>query len=251
MAWEDVSFPAEGPSLGGGLEERYFSEVVWLRAGAQPGASLFGRSIAPGEVVEGELDDCYLVGALTLLAQDAAAVRGLFKQPRCDDASGRHSVFFWRQGERVEVEVDDRIPCHLSSRKPIFARCRSSAGFWVQIVEKAYAKLHGSYANLSGGNTAEALHDLTGRPVFDYNLETPDIRAEIRDGQFWSELCQHLHARNLVACCCVKEGNAQVEVSRVFLSSAHCASVPISWCSGFGGWGGLEGRRALRAEWPW
>lgn len=236
MAWDDASFPADGSSLGGGLEERYFSEVVWLSAAAQPGASLFGRSIAPGEVVEGELDDCYLVGALTLLAQNPAAVKGLFKEPRCDDAVGRqsvdavgrHSVFFWRQGERVEVEVDDRIPCLLSSRKPIFARCRSSAGYWVQIVEKAYAKLHGSYASLSGGNTAEALHDLTGRPVFDFNLETPDIRAEIRDGHFWSELCQHLRARNLVACCCVKEGNAQVEVYPC-VSSAHCASVPDSW----------------------
>jgi calpain len=45
----------------------------------------------------------------------------------------------------------------------IFARCRRSSGFWVQIVEKAFAKLHGSYGSLSGVSTVEALHDLTGR----------------------------------------------------------------------------------------
>jgi hypothetical protein len=213
MPFEDASFPVEG-ALGEVLEARYFPNVVWQRAALQPGASLFGRSIAPSEVIEGELDDCYLVGALTLLAQHAATVRDLFNTQQCDEAQGRYSVYFWRQGTRVEVVVDDRIPCHLASRKPVFAHCKSATGFWVQIVEKAYAKLHGSYGSLSGGNTAEALHDLTGRPVFDYNLEAPDIRADIRDGQFWSELLQQLRARNMVACCNVRRGNhAQVEVT--------------------------------------
>jgi hypothetical protein len=77
----------------------------------------------------------------------------------------------------------------------------------VQIVEKAFAKLHGSYESLAGGSTAEAFHDLTGRPVFDYNLEAPDIRADIRDGHLWCELCQHLQSKSMVACSFFQSGN--------------------------------------------
>ena len=206
MHFEDSYFDVIS-ALGNKLEAKYYPNIVWLRACSLPGASLFGVKISPEDVIEGELDDCYLVGALTLLAQHPSMVRSLFNSKKSNEADGRHCVCIWQQGQRLEVEVDDRIPCHLSSRRPVFAHCRNAAGFWVQIVEKAFAKLHGSYESLAGGSTAEALHDLTGRPVFDYNLEAPDIRADIRDGHLWCELCQHLQSKSMVACSFFRSGN--------------------------------------------
>lgn len=43
-----------------------------------------------------------------------------------------------------------------------FARSMDEGETWVPLIEKAYAKLHGDYAALSGGMTMEAIEDLTG-----------------------------------------------------------------------------------------
>ena len=41
---------------------------------------------------------------------------------------------------------------------------------WVPFLEKAYAKIHGSYQAISGGHIAEAFLDLTGAPTLQYRL---------------------------------------------------------------------------------
>ena len=97
MPFEDDDFPVDS-GLGNKLEETFFPNIVWLRAGSLAGASLFGGGIAPEDVLEGELDDCYLVGALTLLAQRPAMVKSLFNPQNSDQAAGRYVVCIWQQG---------------------------------------------------------------------------------------------------------------------------------------------------------
>jgi hypothetical protein len=39
------------------------------------------------------------------------------------------------------------------------------------LIEKAWAKVNGSYDNIDGGFAAESLHDFTGAPVKCYRIE--------------------------------------------------------------------------------
>ena len=53
--------------------------------------------------------------------------------------------------------------------RPVFA---SSNVSWPAIIEKAYAKVHGSYTRLNGGFISEALYDLTGAPIERIQFQT-------------------------------------------------------------------------------
>ncbi|CAG2197720.1 CAPNN [Mytilus edulis] len=67
---------------------------------------------------------------------------------------------FWRFGQWEDVYIDDLLPT--ADGKLIYGKCTDPCEFWVAFVEKAYAKLHGSYEAIEGGQTMDALVDLTG-----------------------------------------------------------------------------------------
>lgn len=52
---------------------------------------------------------------------------------------------------------------------------------WPQIIEKAWAKLHGCYKHIDGGFARDPLHDFTGAPVMHYRLKENSNWNEIKD----------------------------------------------------------------------
>ena len=68
-------------------------------------------------------------------------------------------VRFWKWGEWVEVVVDDYIPIYQNA--PLFTYSDDQGEVWPMLLEKAFAKLHGSYYHLMGGFTVAALEALT------------------------------------------------------------------------------------------
>jgi hypothetical protein len=59
---------------------------------------------------------------------------------------------------------------------------------WVSLLEKAYAKVHGSFFSLDSGSIADALVDLTGGVVTKVRLDTEDGEILVDTGALWSRL---------------------------------------------------------------
>lgn len=74
--------------------------------------------------------------------------------------------------------VDDYIPCYNAERGPAFSKGKDQE-LWVLLLEKAYAKLYGSYHNIVSGQTTVAFRDLTGAPGEYYNFKKDTNPKEV------------------------------------------------------------------------
>jgi calpain-15 len=77
-----------------------------------------------------------------------------------------YAVRICKNGEWREVVVDDYIPVFSRGSlkgKPTFSNAHGNE-LWVLLMEKAWAKLHGSYERIEAGFAEHVLHDLTGAP---------------------------------------------------------------------------------------
>ncbi|KAJ1460918.1 hypothetical protein M885DRAFT_494873 [Pelagophyceae sp. CCMP2097] len=126
---------------------------------------LFTSETNYGQIVEGALSEAWLLSALAILMTRREAVRRIFSKTG-QEARGRYAVNLWRGGQSSVVFVDDLFPIFASGDR-FFARSTDASELWVMLVEKAWAKVLGSYEALGDGNVSvdEALHALTGGPA--------------------------------------------------------------------------------------
>jgi len=185
--WSDPDFRPDNSSLwiderqpGGGCIDVILSmNIQWKRAHelaqANTGtAGLFKDDLEDesgqggaeaNDIIQGSLGDCYLMSSLAILctSKGLGLVDKLFVSKDHFD-KGLVGLRFFKEGQWVDVAIDTYLPCNMDYRAPmpVFARNKDPTEFWMSLLEKAYAKVHGSYESLDAGFMNESLVDLTG-----------------------------------------------------------------------------------------
>ncbi|KAH8611277.1 putative Calpain family cysteine protease [Trypanosoma vivax] len=121
----------------------------------------------------------------------------------------RKSLCFWRLPEigafafrffvgkcAVEVVVDDRIP--VIGKIPVGIHHPVDCGdYWGCLVEKAFAKLHGGYDNISGISFSYALSCLTGGVCF--AIEASKLKERQGDTDMFKFIRNSMNAKRIIA----------------------------------------------------
>uniref|UniRef100_A0AAA9RYZ6 Calpain-10 n=1 Tax=Bos taurus TaxID=9913 RepID=A0AAA9RYZ6_BOVIN len=91
-----------------------------------------------------------------------------------------------RLGDATSGARREGPSCHVTrSAAPgrlCFSRCQREDVFWLPLLEKVYAKVHGSYEQLWAGQVADALVDLTGGLAERWNLKDVAGSSGQQDG---------------------------------------------------------------------
>ncbi|CAD7939598.1 unnamed protein product [Amoebophrya sp. A120] len=156
----------------------------------EPTVKLFGNKLSPNTICQGALGNCWLLSAMACLAEHRGAVRHIFETQFLDvrgkyfvtlyDACNSRDVAGNAVGAWVRICIDDFIPCTMQRRaadgtlraEPVFTQYRNYE-LWPLLLEKAFAKFCGSYANLEGGSALWALQAMTGDKPYMFELNAP------------------------------------------------------------------------------
>lgn len=273
--WIDKDFPPNDASIGDipELKGKLAPEWIPVRCLRSGEWRLFDGNVTPNDLLQGAIGNCWLVAAMASLAEFPESVEALFLEKDLS-SNGKCGIrlFDARKGGHRDITIDEFIPCHKrewwdEEGSPVFARPNGNEA-WVLLLEKAFAKMLGSYRELSGGNCCTAFRAFTGeRDVFvwaqgdgesarmdgrwkkmklvdgETHFEFNPAAAERRDDEgLWAELCGYAKRSFLVACS-MRARHGQEHIRPDGLVEAHAYSLLHA--------AEVDGHRLLFLRNPW
>nr|XP_055029050.1 calpain-14 [Misgurnus anguillicaudatus] len=201
LRFVDSTFPPDIQSIGVGLlKPEIERRVVWKRPGELVSNPVYiVEETSRFDFCQGDIGNCWFlasVGALTFQRQIMKQI--IQPEQRFSvDYAGIFHFRFWRFGIWVDVVIDDKLPT--IDGQLIFVRSKTPNEFWPALLEKAYAKVCGSYKDMNAGKISEALKDFTGGPHVTFKLNEATEKL-------WDVMRRAGNSESLMGCSTAGEG---------------------------------------------
>lgn len=211
----DASFPCDGSSLY--RRDPRLMTLEWKRLSElsrEP--SLFVDGVEEGDIVQGELGDCWFLGSMSVVATRNDLLYPLFVSAH--PSIGFYQIRFFIDAQWRVVTIDDYVPMKFGQIR--FAKCVDKNEMWVPLMEKAFAKLMGCYEHITSGDFSEGMTNLTGEGCEIYPLNPSLARDSNPATSLWEKL-KYFASEQFLMGCAISHGGRERDRNGLLTQHAY------------------------------
>ncbi|CAF2630577.1 unnamed protein product [Rotaria sp. Silwood2] len=221
----DERFPPSSQSLGTDSFHQYsqwlrISEVTPLSHDDQKLPWTIFSDPKPSDIQQGALGNCWLVAVIPLISEQPRLLKHILLT-KDYNKEGVYLVRICHNGLWKTIIVDDFFPCTKHNHL-VFTQAKRRQ-LYVPLIEKACAKLFGSYAALQGGDMREGLQLLTGVPCEYIDLDSS--KDTFDSNSIWTKLLTSCAAKLLIGTSSGGNGVSSEEYAHVRIHKNHAFSI--------------------------
>jgi len=147
---------------------------------------VFEEGISPDDILQGSIGDCYFLSAIGSLCKFSRYIDKLFftKEKTKEHLYG---VYIYLNGSWKLVLIDDFLPYSGKHFKKFAFSASSGKELWVAFLEKAWAKINGSYAKIGCGGSPTEVFDILTEALSEQVPINPIYKEYIWEAMYESE----------------------------------------------------------------
>ena len=178
-----------------------YDKVYWKRISdlTNNNYSIFEKEIDCTKFKQGDIGNCYFISSVATLSNYSQLIIQLFRQDNINQ-EGYYEICLFINGHWQIIIIDDYLPFYKDNENFVFSKPADNCyGLFLCLLEKAYAKIKGGYANIISGNPFDIYELLTGfnaEPLYN-DIYFSDLRENILKNNIIN-LCFENHAYSLL-----------------------------------------------------
>ena len=197
--WEDPDPPGGNPNCP--VLDWKWPEEVWDAEVALFKTGVNGSNAS--DIKQGACGDCWFLAAVSVIAMYPDVLRGIIVD--ADEEKGVYCCRFYADDESERrVCVDTRVPTNASvasGGRPCYVRSADQGELWPVIIEKAFAKVYGSFEAIEGGFTAAGFASILGRVERNY-MNDFQAGVDMADPEtLWGHVADNLWENGFILGC--------------------------------------------------
>ena len=141
--------------------------------------------------MQGEIGNCWFLSAAASMAEIPERLENVFINE--DDTAtngisknGIYALRMYALMEPIILTIDDKLPLRKSNDQTIYSFIGKDHSVWAPLLEKAFARYHGTYEATIGGNPLVALNTLAGAPG--EMIKHNKLSNEAAENELWERL---------------------------------------------------------------
>ena len=234
VKWKDDIFPPEKVSLcpyngKGWVIPKYVLEsdiegwdkIEWSRAeeiDSFETHDVFVKGATIEDIQQGNIGDCYFFSVVGALCNYPDFFEKIF---HTKEKSEEHvyGIYLYLNGKWKLVLVDDYFPIRDINFKQFYFSCSVDNELWVSLIEKAWAKVNGCYANIACGGLCGEVFDILTE-AYTEHIEIINYDKE----EIWEKM-ENAVKKNYVMTAGTMDENQNIDLDEVGLSYSHAYTV--------------------------